>query len=173
MNIARLALTLAAALTLASCSSDPRSGYAHTTTFDSSIETIAVPVFDNTTYSQGLEATLTEAIIKEVHRTTPWRVVTRERAQTLLTGSITGWSLEKITTNSQSGLVEELGAQVTVSFEWRDARTGEVLVARRNFRSTEPFVPAQGAQERLDVGERSAIDRLARELVSQLRASAW
>ncbi len=168
-----IACATALALLMQACASDPHRGYAHVSPFDSSIKTVAVPVFDNTTYEPQLETTLTEAIIKEIHRSTPWRVVPRGDAQTLLSGTITEWSLETLATNQDSGLVEELAVMLTISFEWRDLRTGEVKVARRGFRASSAFVPARGASERLDLGERAASDRLARDLIAELRTSAW
>lgn len=169
----RLAMGLLVLVMSQGCASDPHQGYAHVSPYDTSIETIAVPVFDNVTYEPQLETVLSEAIIKEVHRSTPWRVVPRGQAQTLLSGTITGWRLEPLATQRDSGLVQELAVMLTVSFEWRDLRSGEVKVARRDFRASSAFVPAQGASERLDLGERAAADRLARELVAELRTSAW
>ncbi|CAE7521291.1 ftsH2, partial [Symbiodinium necroappetens] len=135
------------------------------------IRTVSVPVFENETFAHGLEIELTDAIIKEIHARTPWRVDTSGGSTTRLSGRIVGADLKKSTTESRSGLVQELGVVVTVSFEWRDLRTDEILVARENFRGAETFVPALGAQERLETGQRATIDQLAREIVSELRSS--
>jgi hypothetical protein len=153
------------------CSSDPSTGYSFTSTYRTDVQTIAVPIFDNTTFSHDLEVALTDAIVKEIHRSTPWRVTTIDQAQTTLDGAITRVDLRKLSRQSESGLVLEQAVEISVSFEWKRNTSGEVLVARRNFRSSDEFTPSQGAQERLELGERAAIDRLARDIVAELRSS--
>lgn len=163
---------LAGVLLLAGCSSDPKDGYSFSSTYREDIKTVSVPIFENATYEHGLEAELTDAIIKEIHRTTPWRVAPRDQADSTLTGTITDAELRKLGTQDKSGLVQELAVDLTVRFEWKENRTGKVLVARRNFKAAESFVPSRGAQERLEIGQRSAVDQLAHDLVAELR-SAW
>ena len=51
-------------------------------TYDESIRTVAVPVFNNSTFEAGLDAQLTEAIIKEIQRTTKWTVVSTGTSRT-------------------------------------------------------------------------------------------
>jgi len=160
------------ALLAGGCASDPKEGYSFDSTYREDIATISVPIFENATFEHGLEAELTDAIIKEVHRTTPWRVAPRELADSTLSGTITDAELRKLSTQDKSGLVQELAVELTVRFEWKENRTGKVLVARRNFKTAEPFVPGRGAQERLEIGQRSAVDQMARDLVAELR-NAW
>lgn len=165
-----MVLLLAGAL-LPGCESDPSRGYALQSPYRDDVRTIAVPIFDNATFAHGAEAELTDAIVKEIHRTTPWRVTPLDRADTSLRGTITDADLRKLTTNSDSGLVESLAVQLTVSFEWKRLETGEVLVAKRNFRAGEAFVPARGGGERIEFGRSAAIDQLARDVVASLRSS--
>lgn len=146
-------------------------GYSFTPAYRQDIKTIAVPIFDNSTFSHGMELALTDALIKEVHRTTPWRVAPVGTAQTTLRGTITNWQLHQLSRERESGLGQEMAVVLTVSFEWKDNATGEVLVGRRNFRATDTFVPTQPVGERLELGEQAATERLARSIVAQLRSS--
>lgn len=164
-------LILVQGVILWSCSSDPSGGYSFTSSYRTDIETVAVPIFDNSTYSHGLEVLLTDAIVKQIHSSTPYRVVAEDRADTVLSGTITETDLRKLRTDPDSGLVQELAYEMAVTFEWKDARTGQVLASRRNFRSSESFVPNLVAQERLESGEVATIQQLARDLVSELRSS--
>jgi hypothetical protein len=168
LAIACLGFALAAA---PGCASDPSQGYSMKPPYRDDVKTISVPIFDNATYSHGIEVELTDAIVKEIHRSTPWRVTSADHADTSLRGTITNTDLRKLTTNSDSGLVESLALDITVSFEWKRIESGEVLVARRNFKAAEMFVPAQGAQERLEYAESASIDQLARDIVATLRSS--
>lgn len=166
-----IALVLVACAVAGACSSDPRSGYAFATTHDPHVRTIAVPIFENRTFSTGMEARLTEAVVKEIQRTTPWRIVRSGEAATTLRGAITGSDLESVTRQRATGLVQEQGVRITVEFEWIDNRTGQPLVSRRNFSALATFVPYRGVQERLEVGQNEAIRELSRDIVAELRAN--
>ncbi len=146
-------------------------GYAFQDAYRTDIHTVAVPVFANSTFSHGLEVTLTDALVKEIHRTTPWRVASADSAESVLSGAIDSAELRRLSRGSETGMVQELAFEISVSFEWKKSRNGEVMIARRNFRSADPFVPARGAQERLNLGERAAVDQLARDIVAELRSS--
>lgn len=163
-----LAIAIGAELALTGCGS---SGYRFSDAYRTDVRTVAVPMFENATFAHGMEATLTDAIVKEIHRTTPWRVAPSDAADTTLSGAITAADLRRLSRGSETGLVQESAVELTVTFEWKRNATGEVLVARRNFRAAEPFVPARGAQERIELGEHASADELARTIVAELRSS--
>ncbi|MCA9288045.1 MAG: hypothetical protein KDA05_05640 [Phycisphaerales bacterium] len=167
-----LALGLAG---LSACASDPTEGYSFETTYDHSVRTISVPIFQNSTFWTGVETELTEAIIAEIQRATPWRV-TPERpgggGDTTLSGVVQEVEITRLSTSRASGLVEEETVTVEVDFDWRDNRTGQVLLARRRFAAAGSFVPHRPTGDRIDVGRREAIQQLARDIVSELR-SDW
>lgn len=154
---------------LPSCASDPANGYSFKPVHADNVRTVAVPVFDNQTFSTGLEIQLTEAIIKEIQRTTRWAVVAQGDADTVLTGQITGSDLRRLSADSKTGLVEELGVELKVDFDWQDSRSGRPLVSRRNFVALDTFVPAIGTGERIDAAQNGAIQQLARDIVAELR----
>jgi hypothetical protein len=163
-----------ACLGAASCSSDPSRGYSFNSTYSTAIHSVAVPVFDNRDFQYGLELQLTDAIIKEIQHTTPWVVVQGQNgggADTTLTGVITATTLQNLTTSSTTGLVQEMAFQITVDFDWRDARSGKYLVSRRDFHAMESFVPAPGSRERLEIGEHAAVQEMARNIVRELRSN--
>lgn len=166
-------LILALSAALAGCSSDPTRGYSFTSTYSNSVHTVAVPVFDNQTFYTGLEVQLTDAIIKEIQRKTPWVVVSSDaNAQTTLSGKITDVTLRQLSISSTTGYVQEVGVELSVDFEWRDGRTGKVLTSRKDFRSMEGFVPAHASGEPIELGESAAVQELARAMVAELR-SGW
>ena len=148
-------------------------GYRFESSYDSSIRTVAVPIWENTTFAHGLEFELSEALAKEIHRSTPWKVInTPGGADASLVGSIVSAEMSKLSTDPDSGLVQELATQIIVAFEFKDGETGRVLVARSGFRASDAFVPGPDARERLEQGQAGAVDRLARSIVSELR-QAW
>ncbi|GDY00613.1 hypothetical protein LBMAG48_30160 [Phycisphaerae bacterium] len=163
---------LASMAMLSACASDPRAGYAPTSTFDSTVSSVSVPMFRNTTATPGIEQTLTDAVIKQIQANTPMRVVQSGQAASTLSAVITEVRMRRISANNVTGLVQELAVQITVDFEWRDNRSGEVLKARRNFSAADSFVPSRPSGERLELGENAAAQRLARDMVNELRG-AW
>lgn len=170
-----LLLSAFAALTLAllpGCAASPTQGYAFDSTFDESIATIAVPIFRNETTSRGLELQLTEAVMKQIQQRTPWRLTPSDRADTTLVGVLTGTGLRALSDDPETGLVQEQAVEITIRFEWRDNRTGDILVARDNYRASAVFHPSRAVGDRLELGQRSAIEELAQDLVSEMR-SGW
>lgn len=158
---------------LGGCASDPHKGYVLGSTFDSGIRTVAVPVFENGTYTPGIEQALTDALTKEIMARTPWRVVGAGSADTVLSGSIGDYRLQTLTRTPGTGLVQEQALTLRVNFTWRDNRDGTLRLDRRDFSATTTFIPARGIDgepgERIEIGEREAIEELARAIVGEMR----
>jgi hypothetical protein len=167
-QLAALLLLLAP---LPACTSDPHKGYSFNSTFDSSIKSIHVSMFQNNTFTHGVEVELTDAIIKELQRTTPWKVTSDTSAQTTLSGTISGSRLQALSYARVSGLVQEEAVILTIEFDWKDNRTGKVLVSRREFSVADSFVPSQDVGERIEVGQNAAIQQLAHDVAAQLRSN--
>lgn len=154
------------------CAAPSGGGYRFDTTFDESIRTVAVPIFRNETTSRGLEVQLTESVMKQLQQRTPWRLVPADRADTTLVAVITDTDLSVLSDDPQTGLVQEQAVRITIRFEWRDNRSGDILVARDNYSAAAVFSPARNVGDRIEMGQRNAIEELAHDLVSELR-SGW
>lgn len=166
-----VSLLVSSLLASVGCSSDPTKGYSFKSTHDSQVRTVQVPIFQNKTYFHGVETEMTEAIVKEIQNKTPWIIDPSPAADTTLSGTITNVQLRRTATD-QSGYVQELGYIITVDFEWVDNSTGKTIVARRNFSGADTFVPTRGVSEKIEYGQTSASQRIARDMVSELR-STW
>lgn len=173
MRLALLvSLTALLAVLLTACAASPRDGYSFESSYSSDVRTVSVPIFDNITFSPGLGALLSEAVAKEIQRSTPWLVVDSARADTELTGTITDAELRRLSNTTGTGLVEEQALRLTVDFEWTDLRSGEPRQIRRGFSATSTFLPRRDIGERVEVGQREAIEELAHDIVAELR-NAW
>ncbi|MBL8760864.1 MAG: hypothetical protein JNL50_06115 [Phycisphaerae bacterium] len=172
LRSASRALALAVLVALPACSTDPTKGYSFSSTHDESIRTVAVPIFNNSTFEAGLDAQLTEAIIKEIQRTTRWTVVSSGAADATLSGSLLAADLGTLSRAPVTGLTQEHIVTLRVDFEFKDNRSGQVISARRGFAASETFIPARGVGERLGVGQHNAVQTLARDVVHELR-SGW
>jgi len=167
-----LVLSLSLAIAASGCATDPSQGYSFSSVFDESIQSVAIPIFRNETTSRGLEIQLTESIIKELQQRTPWHIAPSDRADTTLAGVITSTQLSVLSDDPQTGLVQEQATQITIRFEWRDNRSGEIIVAKDAYSASAVFSPARKVGDRLELAQRSAIEELASDLISEMR-SGW
>lgn len=158
-------------IVLGGCASDPARGYAFASVHAADIRTIEVPMFENNSFDTGIEPLLTEALVKEIQRSTPWRVVPGT-GDTRLEAAVREAGYSRLSRTPGTGLTQEGLRDLIVDFVWRDNRTGDVLATRRGMRVYSAFVPQRGVGEPADVGQWNAAEELARAIVQELR-STW
>src|SRR5438270_14024307 len=61
-------------------------GYAWRTLYRDDVKTVAVPIFSNRTPYLGVEFRLSKAIVTQLEAQSPYKVVPRDRADTILEG---------------------------------------------------------------------------------------
>jgi hypothetical protein len=115
-----------------------------------------------------VENTVTQAVIKQLELRTPYKVVPRDRAQTILEGEIDSVEVDVISSSDQTVLPQEQLLTLSVNFTWKDIRTGRILVERRKFTQSATYYPTLG--EGRFVGTQSASEKLAISIVQQLEA---
>lgn len=169
--LAALLATIVSTMTVAAggCSADPREGWSSASAWPTSYRTVAVPVFGNRTFARELDTQLTEALVKQIEATTPYKVVGQGTADTMLRGTITDVQLREISKSVITGLGEEVALRVTLDYEWLDMRTGEPLVARDGYVGTAIFIPSRPTQEPLELAGFEVVQQLAREIVDSLQ----
>ncbi len=144
-------------------------GYSNQGLYPSAYRSVAVPIWENRTFHRGMEDDLTEALIKQLEQRTPYKRVASGAADTSLTGSIINVDQKQLSRTSTGSIPQELELIVTVDFEWRDLRTGEVIKARRGFTAAGRYRPARPVGEPIDYARREAVNELAEQIVSTLR----
>ena len=113
MALQRL-LGSAAALGLSGC------GYSLRAPYDTNIRTVYVPMFTSVTFRRDVNLMLTEAVVKEIGRRTPYHVVgTPDGADTTLNGTI-NWSDKNIVMPSPYNLPRQLSAMLISTVTWTD-----------------------------------------------------
>jgi hypothetical protein len=151
------------------CSTDPREGYSSASAWPSEYRSVSVPMIANRSYARELPAQLTEALVKQIEATTPYKVTGQGAADTLLRGTITEVRLQEISKSLVTGLGEEVAIRVTLDYEWLDLRTGRPIVARNGFVGTAVFTPSRPTQEPLELAGFEVVRQLAREIVDSLQ----
>ena len=146
----------------------PSGGYQWRSLYREDVKTVAVDIFRNKDYTQGVEFGLTKAIVNQLEAHSPYKVVSREKADTILEGEINYVHRETVSKDSNTAVQQEQLFVVNVDFTWKDLRTGQILVKRQNFEQTTTFYPTLG--EGQFVGNQQAVERLGLAIVQELQA---
>ncbi|MEE2912985.1 MAG: LPS assembly lipoprotein LptE [Planctomycetota bacterium] len=154
-----------------SCKADPTIGYSSSSLYPKQYQSIAIPIFQNTTMTRDIEFMLTDAIVKEIQTRSPYRVVDKHAAQTLLSGTVTATSLRTLSRSQTTGLDNEVLFKVVVDFEWLDQISGKRIAGRKNFASSAVFMPSRPSSEPLEIGQFAVVQQLASDIVDQMQAS--
>jgi hypothetical protein len=143
-------------------------GYHWNSLYREDVQTVAIPIFTNKSFQRGVEFSLSEAVIKQLEAHAPYKVVPRERADTILEGQITDVSIGTLDRDFQTNLPREQQLVITVDFIWKDLRTGRILAERHNMQQQAVYYPTLG--EGSYVGEQQAIERFALTIVQEMQA---
>lgn len=135
------------------------------------IRTVAVDVFSSREFRRGLEVSLTEAVVKRINAETPFRIAKKETADTLLTGTLKEVRQSTVARDFRTARPRETTATVVIDFEWKDLRTGEILLKRPNYVQTVDYIRPVG--EDFHHGSLRAIDRMAERMVEEMGRDEW
>ncbi len=149
--------------------SAPTGSYQWKTPYRGDVRTVAVPIFTNRTYYRGVEFGLTKAIINQIEGQTPYKVVSKEEADTILVGSIENVHVRTLSL-AQNGTVipQEQLLVLNVNFTWKDLRTGKFLCVRKDYEQTAPYYPTLGETQFL--AQQQSVETLALAIVHELQA---
>ena len=145
--------------------------------FPIGVRTVHIPIARNETYRHDLGPRLTDALVEEVERRTPYKVVSNPNADTVLRCNITS-ETKSVLTESSSDDPRALDAAISVSASWM-SRDGQALMQNSvaslendtiGFSQSARFVPEAG--QSIDLADQAAIELLAQRIVSQME-SRW
>ena len=134
------------------------------------IRTVALDIFESKEFRRGLELQLTEALAKRIEAESPFKLVKKDRADTILTGEIREVRQATLGRDFRNVEPRETAATLVIAFQWKDLRTGEVLVDRPNFVQTVDYVRPLG-EDFYHASQRS-MDKLAERMVEEMQ-SEW
>ena len=143
-------------------------GYKWNSLYREDIQTVAVPIFTTKDFRRGVEFRLTEAVIKQLELHAPYKVVPKDRADSILEGEVVAVSVGTISKDFQTNLPREQQLVVQIDFVWKDLRTGRILAQRKGLQGTTTFYPSLGEGE--FVGSQQAIERLALTIIQEMQA---
>lgn len=126
------ALLLLAALLAGGC------GYTVRGTLPSHINTVAVPIFRNLTPEPAIEGFITRAVVEAFSTNGRLKVVSSDRADAILDGEITGYSVSSIAFDKDAN-VRQYRLVLTVNLKMRDVRRGGILFQQNDVREQADF----------------------------------
>jgi hypothetical protein len=145
------------------------------TLFPNDIETVYVPVFESNSYRKGLAEELTEAVIKEIEKRTPYKVVGTPNADTTLTGKIVSDN-KHLLFESLTGDPRESELNLKVEVTWANSRGDAIRKipavpvpnAAVSVSAANNLVPEVG--QSVATSQQTAIQRLAQQIVNLMEA---
>ncbi len=158
----RALLTLLA-LSLAGCQ-----GYSSKSLYPTDVQTVYVEMFENTTFRRSMEYTLTDALAKRIEAETPYKIVSsRDRADTVITGRIVNARTAALSTERNIGRVLEMDIELTAVVNWKNLRTGDLIIDNRTVAAAASFSQWQRQGETYGAG--LAANNLAVRIVELMR----
>jgi hypothetical protein len=146
----------------------PSGGYQWRSLYREDVRTVAVPIFTNKDFRRGVEFSLTKALIQQIEAQSPYKVVDRDRADTILEGEIVGISKGTLSSDARSAIPQEQIYTLTVNFTWKEIRTGRILAQRTGFEQAATYYATMGEGE--FVASQQAVEKLALGIVQEMQA---
>jgi len=150
-------------------------GYTMDSPFPDDVQTVNVPIFTRgkDVFRRDIEFSLTEAVIKRLQLDTPYRLADRQTADTELKGEIKEIEQQVLDYDPDTGVPREIAATFTISFVWRDLRTGEDRVKRDNVKFMVTYIPHEPFDETFFQGQEEAVNLVAKRIVEQLETDTF
>lgn len=135
------------------------------------IRTVAVEIFKSREFRRDLELQLTEALAKRIESETPYKLAKMATADTQLSGEVLELRQGTIGRDFEQVKPRETAATLIVSFQWKDLRTGEILLDRPRFVQTVDYIRPVG-EDVYHATQRIA-DRMAERIVEEMESDDW
>jgi outer membrane lipopolysaccharide assembly protein LptE/RlpB len=136
------------------------------------IQTIAIPAFDNITTRYKLTDRLPEAISRELIARTRYRIVPdTAQADAVLRGAVVNYVAYPTVFDQASGRASGLQANVTMQISLTERATGKVIFARPSFEIKQQYeisTVSSGSPRAYFEESETALDRLSRDLARKL-----
>jgi hypothetical protein len=141
-------------------------GYSSEGLYREGIRTVYVDMFHSKEFRRGIEFQLTEALRKEIDRSTPYRNAPKPKADTVISGEILEWREATLGRDFITALPRETAGTLVIRFRWQDMRTGKLLLEEPRFVTTVQYVRPLG--ETVYEARADAASRMARRIVESM-----
>lgn len=146
----------------------PGCGYSFRPPYDKSVRTVYVPIFRSQTFRRDINYMLTELVMKEIEKRTPYKVVSSpEGADTMLEGVIQS-AMKNTVVENPYNLPRQLNASITVSVSWTHIPPTEAEQKRGPTTITEMSVFAPEVGETIVTAYYKTCQSIATQIVDMM-----
>jgi hypothetical protein len=146
-------------------------GYSSESLYREGVSSVYVEMFENRSFRRGIEYELTDALAKRIEAETPYKVVSdRSRADTEISGQIVSASESILSGERETGRALEKEVQLEAVVNWKDLKTGKLLIDNGFVDASASFSEWQGQGFRY--GSSLAANNLAGKIV-ELMEKEW
>jgi hypothetical protein len=145
-------------------------GYTAGSIHPDNVKTVYVQMWTSQEYRREVEFRLTEAVTKRILQDTPYRISSKNTADTVLYGELVTIPVTLLGSHFDSDLPKENQIVLVVNWTWKDRRTGEIIAQRRGQEQASEYIPLAG--ETFYDGTEIGINRLAESIVEAMQ-SEW
>jgi len=158
---------LAAAL----CGCAEMAGYSNQSLYSDEVSSVYVEMFDNRSFRRGVEYQLSDALAKRIEAETPYKIISnRDRAESVISGQIVSVVQSVISRERQTGRALEREVQLHAVVNWKNLKTGELLIDDRSVTASASYSEWQNQGFRY--ASTLAANNLARGIV-ELMEKKW
>jgi len=145
--------------------------YSNESLFPADVNTVCLEMFDNRTFRRNVEYELSDALAKRIETDTPYKIVSsRDRADTVIGGQIVSITESALSLERELGGVLEKELEVRAVVNWKNLKTGQLLIANRSVSATASYSPIQ--KQDFAYASSLAANNLARKIV-ELMEKKW
>jgi hypothetical protein len=156
-------------LSLSGCSG--LNGYSNASLFPQEVQSVCLEMFDNQTFRRGAEYELSDALSKRIEVETPYKIVSsRDRADSVMSGQIVAIGELALSIERESGRALEKEVELQAVVNWKNLKTGELLIANRTVAASASYSEYQ--QQDFKYASTLAANKLARKIV-ELMETKW
>jgi len=146
-------------------------GYSNESLFPENISSVYVEMFDNQSFRRGVEYELTDALAKRIEVETPYKIISsKDRADTIISGQIVNISESVLSSERKTGLALEKEVQLQAVVNWKNLKTGELLIDNRPVAASASY--SQWQNQSFGYASAIAANNLARRIV-ELMEKKW
>jgi hypothetical protein len=146
-------------------------GYSNESLFPQDVNTVCLEMFDNRTFRRGAEYELSDALAKRIEADTPYKIVSSaDRADTVMNGQIVSITESALSLERELGRVLEKEVEVRAVVNWKNLKTGELLIANQQVSASATYSTFQ--KQDFSYASSLAANNLARKIV-ELMEKKW
>ena len=147
------------------------SGYTDQSLYPEGIKTVYVEMIQSQSFRRGSEYKVTDALAKQIEVATPYKIVSaRDRADSVISGRLSSSAGGIMTTERETGSSLEQEMKLTVTVNWKNLKTGELLIDNKEVTGAATY--SRWQDQGIEYGLALAANRAAENIV-ELMEKEW